>query len=310
MPVPEPLLGGGAGRPRQHALPRRRNDGVDLVAQGCETIAELPPTGSQRHSGAPATGGPVRRPDRRALRSRGPSSCSSRRSRSSTSRPSGWPIPVWDGCHPYDNVPVQFSCHRQATDGSHRPPRVDRGRPRRSPPRAGAATRRGLPRRQDQSWPTTPASSDGASRCSPWPHPTCATDLQRIAARLADPLPVVREHVYHPAFGGSFSLKAVLPALVPGPGYDELEIAEGATASVALERLMFARRGACRPPRGPPARGAAPLLRARHDEHGEAARPAAGAGGESTMTSNGSTSPQPDSEAGSAACEASFRCRS
>ena len=28
-------------------------------------------------------------------------------------------VPVWDGCHPYDNVPVQFSCHRQAKDGSH-----------------------------------------------------------------------------------------------------------------------------------------------------------------------------------------------
>jgi len=50
---------------------------------------------------------------------------------------------------------------------------------------------------------------------------------------------VVRNHVYHPEFGGSFGLKAVLPALVPGPGYDELEVAEGATASIELERLMF-----------------------------------------------------------------------
>ena len=40
-------------------------------------------------------------------------------------------------------------------------------------------------------------------------------------------------------FGGSFSLKAVLPALVGGPGYDELEVAEGGTASAELERLMF-----------------------------------------------------------------------
>jgi hypothetical protein len=50
---------------------------------------------------------------------------------------------------------------------------------------------------------------------------------------------VVRDHVYHPDFGGSFSLKAVLPALVPGPGYDDLEIAEGTAASVELERLLF-----------------------------------------------------------------------
>ena len=27
-------------------------------------------------------------------------------------------IPAWDGCHPYDNLPVQFSCHRQGRDGA------------------------------------------------------------------------------------------------------------------------------------------------------------------------------------------------
>jgi hypothetical protein len=38
---------------------------------------------------------------------------------------------------------------------------------------------------------------------------------QEIQSRLWDLLPVVRNHVYHPRFGGSFSLKDVLPALVP-----------------------------------------------------------------------------------------------
>jgi hypothetical protein len=49
----------------------------------------------------------------------------------------------------------------------------------------------------------------------------------------------VREHVYHPAFGGSFSLGRVLPALVPGLGYDDLAIGDGALASVAPERLLW-----------------------------------------------------------------------
>jgi hypothetical protein len=49
----------------------------------------------------------------------------------------------------------------------------------------------------------------------------------------------VREHVYHPDFGGSFSLKRVLPALEPGLGYDDLAIGDGALASVALERLLW-----------------------------------------------------------------------
>jgi predicted RecB family nuclease len=63
--------------------------------------------------------------------------------------------------------------------------------------------------------------------------------LLSITARLVDLLPIVRNHVYHPAFDGSFSLKKVLPALVPERSYDDLPISEGATASLELERLMF-----------------------------------------------------------------------
>lgn len=46
-------------------------------------------------------------------------------------------------------------------------------------------------------------------------------ELFAIEARLVDLLPIVRGYVYHPAFGGSFSLKTVVPALVPGFGYED-----------------------------------------------------------------------------------------
>jgi hypothetical protein len=49
----------------------------------------------------------------------------------------------------------------------------------------------------------------------------------------------VADHVYHPAFHGSFSLKAVLPALIPGCGYDDLAIKEGSAAALAYERLRL-----------------------------------------------------------------------
>ena len=71
--------------------------------------------------------------------------------------------------------------------------------------------------------------------------PAQAAALRDVIARLADPLPVLREHVYHPDFGGGFGLKAVLPALVPELSYDGLEIAGGELASQALLRLMFER---------------------------------------------------------------------
>ena len=66
-----------------------------------------------------------------------------------------------------------------------------------------------------------------------------AAPLHRIADRLVDLLPVVRNHVYHPDFGGSFSLKSVLPAMVPELSYDDLAISEGNMASQELERLLF-----------------------------------------------------------------------
>jgi predicted RecB family nuclease len=65
--------------------------------------------------------------------------------------------------------------------------------------------------------------------------PERAGALARLRARLVDLLPIVRRHVYHPAFGGSFSLKIVAPALVPNFGYGDLEsVAGGDEASHAF----------------------------------------------------------------------------
>ena len=69
--------------------------------------------------------------------------------------------------------------------------------------------------------------------------PALAGPLRSVADRLFDLLPIVRNHVYHPAFGGSFSLKSVLPAMVPELSYDALPIGDGQTASLELERLIF-----------------------------------------------------------------------
>ena len=44
---------------------------------------------------------------------------------------------------------------------------------------------------------------------------------------------MVRQHVYHPAFAGSFSLKSVLPALVPDLTYDGMPVANGQAAGIA-----------------------------------------------------------------------------
>jgi predicted RecB family nuclease len=59
-----------------------------------------------------------------------------------------------------------------------------------------------------------------------------------IVNRLRDLLPIIRGFVSHPAFLGSYSLKSVAPALVPGFTYDDLDdVADGNDASAAFFRL-------------------------------------------------------------------------
>ncbi|MCL6487968.1 MAG: DUF2779 domain-containing protein, partial [Alicyclobacillus mali] len=63
--------------------------------------------------------------------------------------------------------------------------------------------------------------------------------LLSLAGRVADLLPVVRNHVYHPEFRGSFSLKYILTPLCPDLSYDDLAIVDGQAASVEIARLLF-----------------------------------------------------------------------
>jgi predicted RecB family nuclease len=62
--------------------------------------------------------------------------------------------------------------------------------------------------------------------------------IERIQHPFWDLLPIVRNHVYHPAFGGSYSLKSVLPALVPEMTYDDMQVANGQAAGLAWESLL------------------------------------------------------------------------
>lgn len=71
--------------------------------------------------------------------------------------------------------------------------------------------------------------------------PERADELAAVSARLFDLLPVLRNTYYHPEFHGSFSIKNVLPVLVPGMGYDDLDIPDGRTASA---QFMHALRSA------------------------------------------------------------------
>ena len=67
--------------------------------------------------------------------------------------------------------------------------------------------------------------------------PDLATPLKSIRSRLVDFEKLIREHVYHPGFRGSFSLKKVVPALLPDTTYKDAAIQDGDAASTAFARM-------------------------------------------------------------------------
>ena len=68
--------------------------------------------------------------------------------------------------------------------------------------------------------------------------PERAKALTAITERLFDLRTVVRDSYYHPEFRGSFSLNSVLPVLVPGMGYGDLEIRDSMTATAQYTHAL------------------------------------------------------------------------
>ena len=70
--------------------------------------------------------------------------------------------------------------------------------------------------------------------------PDLKKELGQIVRRLVDLYIIIRENYYDAGFGGSYSIKKVLPVLVPGMGYDNMEIDNGLDASA---EFAFMSRG-------------------------------------------------------------------
>ncbi|MCX6250818.1 MAG: DUF2779 domain-containing protein [Bacteroidetes bacterium] len=70
--------------------------------------------------------------------------------------------------------------------------------------------------------------------------PDYAPRIEPLFDRIVDLMvPFRQKHLYTPEMNGSYSLKAVLPALVPDLSYSGLEIQEGGTASMTYESLYY-----------------------------------------------------------------------
>lgn len=147
-------------------------------------------------------------------------------------------LPLYAGTRPYDAIPFQWSDHVIHGDGSldHREYLHDgAGDPRR--PFAES-----LLESLGESGSIVVYSNYEEHRLADlgaW-LPDLASRIASLRPRLLDLLRVIRRHVYDAGFNGSFSLKSVLPALVPELGYDDLAISDGGLASLAFEESQAA----------------------------------------------------------------------
>jgi hypothetical protein len=146
-------------------------------------------------------------------------------------------IPRFAGMRPYDHIMFQWSVHLQRGRGAavehFQFLATDASDPRREFIRSLCAA----PGESGSIVVYSSFESQRLSELASW-FPDFADRINAIQARLVDLLPIVRAHTYHPAYAGSYSIKSVLPALVPGMSYEGMTISNGRDAGIAWESLV------------------------------------------------------------------------
>lgn len=141
-------------------------------------------------------------------------------------------VPRWLGTRPFQQLPFQFSCHIESSDGAllHDAFLDTSGR---SPLQDFVETLLTV--------------VDGTGSVIVWNQgfegarlrelaerfPQYAAALLAIVDRMVDLLPIYRKHYYHRDMRGSWSIKSVLPTITPELDYRALEVADGGEAQKA-----------------------------------------------------------------------------
>lgn len=131
-------------------------------------------------------------------------------------------VPKWTGTRPYQQIPFQWSCHVEQPDGAigHDMFLDLTGAP---PMRAFAESLltavgdSGPILVYNMAFERTRIVELAAML------PDLSAPLNALIARIVDLLPITREHYYHPAMMGSWSIKKVIPTIAPDLDYGNLE---------------------------------------------------------------------------------------
>lgn len=149
-----------------------------------------------------------------------------------------FPVPIWKGTRPYQQIPFQFSLHSIDKSGVLRHDSfldLSGNDPSGSLAKklietcgengAVLAYNAGFEKR---------VIRELAER-----FPDMEERLIELHERLVDLLPIAKQNYYHPSQHGSWSLKAIIPAICPDISYSELEgIADGNAAADAFREAI------------------------------------------------------------------------
>jgi len=147
-------------------------------------------------------------------------------------------VPEWDRLRPYQNIPFQYSIHlveREGEDPSHLEFLADES----SDPRRGLVDRliRDIPEgacvlAYNKSFEKR-VVRDLAQQ-----FPNYSDHLMNIHDNVMDLMvPFQQKYYYTKEMKGSYSIKNVLPALIPGSPYSKMDISDGVKASISYKSL-------------------------------------------------------------------------
>ena len=149
----------------------------------------------------------------------------------------GFAVPIWQGTRPYEQLPFQWSCHVEQESGSieHTKFLDTSGN---APMRAFCET---LIDAVGKEGPICMYSNYERTilKSMQLRFPDMEEALQNIIERLYDLLIPIRKHYFHRDLQGSYSIKKVLPSVVPELNYDDLDnVQDGMMAQQAFLEII------------------------------------------------------------------------
>lgn len=149
-------------------------------------------------------------------------------------------IPLFDYSRPYQQIPFQYSLHYQETPKSSLKHFEFLAEANGDPRISFLENLLKVTEGKGEIFVYNQAFESGRLKELAEAFPKYKKQIEQRISRMKDlMIPFQKKHYYTPEMKGSYSIKAVLPALVPELSYDDLEIANGGTASRAFESLYF-----------------------------------------------------------------------